>query len=212
MPPPAKTTDAYAERTIAAYRAAAKRAIANWGRSRRPSRFLREFAAILPRRARVLDYGCGIGTELAWLQAQGFQAEGIDGALEFVLEARRRNPGLPIRHARFETVPLAPAAYDGIWCQAALIHVPTSVLHQQLAKLQRALMPGGLLGITLAWGRHKGLAQRDWIPGRYIAAYTKVEALAFFRDWHIHAAHVTSHDGRQGRWIQLLATSASDTV
>ncbi len=197
---------AYADRTIAAYRVHAAKAARNWSRMRVPSRFLRRFAAALPPGGRVLDYGCGIGVEMAWLRKQGFLVEGVEGALEFVLAARKRCPGAEVLHARFESVPLSPGRCDGVWCNAALIHVPPKELSRQLGKLSRALKPGGLLGLTLAWGRAKGFIRQDWIPGRYIAAYSRREAATLFRGWGIPMLKVTAGDGRQGRWIQILAS------
>ncbi len=220
-----RTAEAYADRTIAAYRVHAEKAIREWSRQRKPSRFLKRFAAALaashPRRGtssaartvpprspaggRVLDYGCGTGEEMAWLCAQGFQVEGVEGTLEFVLAARRRCPGARILHARFETVPLSPGGYDGIWCNAALIHVPPSELARQIKKLKAALRPGGRLGLTLAWGRAKRFLRRDWIPGRYLAAYTQGEADSLLKGWEVHRRETVSGDGRGGRWIQILA-------
>ena len=196
---------AYADRTIAAYRSGARKAIQNWRRRWKPSRFLREFTRSLPRGGAVLDYGCGIGTDMAWLSRQGFKVEGIDGSLEFVLEARRRCPDLRVAHGRFETTVLRAGQFDGIWCNAALIHVPPAVFQDQLKKLFAALKPNGILGLTLAWGRAKRFTSRDWIPGRYMAGYTKEEAIGFFRHRRLRKAHVVSGDGRQGRWIQVLA-------
>ena len=196
----------YDDPTLAAYRRHAEIAIANWRRFRRPSTWLRRFVQSLPRGARVLDYGCGIGTDLAWMRRQGLRVEGLDGTPAFVREARRRCPGVRITCARFATAPLRPAHYDGIWCNASLIHLPPERLPGQIRRLRAALKPGGLLGVTLAWGGAKGLTRHDWIAGRYLAAYVKAEALAFFRDWTVQACRVVAHDGRQGRWIQLLAT------
>ena len=153
----------------------------------------------------MLDYGCGTGEEMAWLRKQGFQAEGVDGTLEFFLAARRRCPGAQIQHARFETVSLPKNRYDGVWCNAALIHVPSSEQVRQLEKLKSALRPGGLLGLTLAWGRGERFLRGDWIPGRYFAAITKPEAETLLRGWEIRWFKTVSGDGRRGRWIQILA-------
>lgn len=197
----------YAERTIAAYRVHAEKAAGNWGRKKwKPSKFLRRFAAALPAGGRVLDYGCGTGVEMAWLKEQGFQVEGIDGTLEFVLEARARCPGAQVVHGRFETARLEAGRYDGIWCNAALIHVPPLEAVRQLEKLKAALRPGGLLGLTLAWGRIRGFLRRDWIPGRYLAAYSKLEAGELMKGWKVRWSGVVARDGRAGRWIQFLAS------
>ncbi len=196
---------AYADRTIAAYRVRAGEAARNWSRIRVPSPFLREFAGLLPPGGRVLDYGCGTGAELAWLARRGFRADGVDGTLEFVLRVRRLRPGLKALHARFEAVPLGGEEYDGVWCNAALIHVPPEELAGQLEKLRRALRPGGWLALTLAWGRKKGFLRRDWIPGRYMACYSLAEARAFLKGWEARSVKVVSKGERRGRWIQLLA-------
>lgn len=159
----------------------------------------------------MLDYGCGVGTDLAWLRSRGFRVEGLDGTEAFVDTARRRNPGARIRCERFDTARLPKAGFDGIWCNAALIHVPPAQLPHQLGLLRHALAPGGWLALSLAWGRvHAYTADNDWIPGRYIAGYAKAEACEFMRGWQIEECRVVSHDGRQGRWIQLLAKTRDE--
>lgn len=199
---------AYAKATVAAYRQHARQAIANWSRYQ-PSAWLRQFVLRLPPSGRVLDYGCGIGMDAAWMRRHGLQVEGIDGTPAFVQEARRRCPGAPITCALFERVQLPPETYDGVWCQAALIHVPPEVLALQLRKLQEALKPAGCLALSLAWGRRKAIVMDDWIPGRYIASYSKTEAQRFFRQgWTLRACQVTGAGSRQGRWIHLLAERA----
>jgi SAM-dependent methyltransferase len=157
----------------------------------------------------VLDYGCGIGTDMAWMRRQGFSVEGLDGNPIFVKEARRRMPGVLVRCERFESARLAPRRYVGIWCNAALMHVPPQVLARQLKKLRRALAPFGWLGLTMAWGTRQGFVENDWIPGRYIAGYIKPQALQLFRDWRVRELRVTARDKRRGRWIQVLVSPAS---
>jgi len=154
----------------------------------------------------VLDYGCGIGADMAWMQRHRVRVEGIDGTLEFVNEARRRCRAALIRFARFEKVEIPAGTYDGIWCNAALVHVPPKVLRQQLEKLRTGLKSDGLLGITLAWGRTKGFTHRDWIPGRYLASYTRSEVKSLLKRWTIREMKVVSADGRNGRWIQALVS------
>ena len=199
-----RSDPAYADRTIAAYRWKAQHAIANWGKTRKPSKFLQRFLESIPVGGVILDYGCGVGTDMAWMLGRGFRVEGIDGTLEFVDQARRRCPRAKIFFGRFERARLSLGRYDGIWCNAALIHVPPKNLVEQLEKLRSALKPGGILGMTLAWGSRRGFTQRDWIPGRYVAGYTRSQAARFFREWRVQEFSVSSKDGRKGRWVQIL--------
>ena len=203
------TSVRYADRTLSAYDRHAKRAIANWGRARTPSMLLQPFIRTLAPSSLVLDYGCGIGTDLAWMRRRGVRAEGLDGTLAFVLEARRRCPGVPVRHERFETVRLPAHAYDAIWCNAALLHVPPGELRRQLRMLRRALRPEGWLGVTLAWGRARTYTRRDWIPDRYCAGYSKAQGAALFSQWLVRELRVVSNTGRQGRWIWVMARATT---
>ncbi len=164
---------------------------------------------MLPRGARALDYGCGIGRELAWMHRQGCVVEGLDGAPEFVRAARRQCPGITVQLARFETARLARGRYDGIWCNAALMHVPPAELRRQLRRLRQALRPAGVLGLTLSWGRSHRAASDDWIPGRYIACYSKPEVAGMLRGWVVRELRVVSNVGRKGRWVQAIAVSSA---
>lgn len=177
-----------------------------------PSRMLRRFAEILPHGARVLDYGCGIGRELAWMRGQGFVVEGLDGTPEFVRAARRRCPDVKVRLARFETVRLPRGRYDGIWCNAALMHVPPTELRRQLRWLRQALRPAGVLGLTLSWGRSRQAASDDWIPGRYIVGYSRPEVASMLRGWTMRELRVVANVGRKGRWIQALAIPSAASL
>jgi len=191
---------------LAAYRYYAPRAIENWaGLRKKPSQCLQQFARVLPKGGVLFDYGCGIGTDLAWLKTKGFRVAGMDGTADFVEEARRRNPGVSIAHSRFDIFRLPAARYDGIWANATLMHIVPQAMDGQLKKLASALKPGGFLGVVLPWGRKKGIAQSDWIPGRYMACYTNPEAAGFFKGWNVNFLKTIANDHRSGRWIQILA-------
>ncbi len=198
-----------ADRTLAAYERHARRAITSWASWRRPSHFLQAFARRLPRGARILDYGCGIGTDLTWLHCRGFRVEGLDGTPAFVREARRRNPDVPVTLQRFAA--WAPSGvYDGIWANASLFHLPPGLLATELSKLRQALRLAGILGLSLAWGRRKNYLVNDWIPDRYCAGFTKPEVVRLLRGWTIDDLRVVAHDGREGRWIHVLASPAGN--
>ena len=205
----------WSNRTLTAYALHAPAAIASWSRAARPSPWLRKFASLCPDRGLVLDYGCGIGTDLLWLKAQGFEVAGMDGTPAFLKRAARRCPKANLHEVRFESVQLPDSSYDGIWCRASLLHVPPEELGRHLWMFRTALRPGGILGLTLAWGRGASFTDdSDWIPGRYVVAYQKAQVLAWFSrgGWELHGATVVSHDGRDGRWVQILASPAGVVV
>jgi SAM-dependent methyltransferase len=55
------------------------------------------------------------------------------------------------------------AAYDGVWASASLLHAPAAELTSDLARIHRALKPGGLFVASFKAGNGEG---RDMF-GRY---------------------------------------------
>lgn len=78
---------------------------------------------LLPRNARVLDAGCGMGRIAAALEEAGHDAYGVDLDAELLAQAGRTYPALPVAQVRLEDVSpdsLAaqefPTSYDLIVC------------------------------------------------------------------------------------------------
>ena len=72
---------------------------------------------------------------------------------------------------------MADAAFDGVWANACLLHVPRTALPGILAKVQRALRPGGVFYASYKAGEAEG---RDRF-GRFFnypdAAWLKAAAM-----------------------------------
>ncbi|PHP68065.1 SAM-dependent methyltransferase [Zhengella mangrovi] len=106
-------------------------------------RDLDRFCALLAPGARVLDLGCGAGHLALDMIRRGFDVSLIDGSAGLAREAEKRT-GRPVRVMRFEDLADA-AAYDGIWASASLLHVPGDALGNIMKRINRALVPGGVL-------------------------------------------------------------------
>lgn len=106
------------------------------------SRHLRGFLARLPAGARILELGCGGGRDSEAMIAAGFAVEPTDGTPAIAARAEARL-GRPVRVMRFDEL-AEEAAYDAVWANAALLHVPRPALPGILARVFRALRPGGL--------------------------------------------------------------------
>ncbi len=81
------------------------------------------FAARLPRVADVADLGCGPAVDGAQFAQAGHRVIGIDRSAGMLVYAARVLPGL-VMQADLRRLPLASQSTDGIWCCAALLHVP----------------------------------------------------------------------------------------
>lgn len=107
----------------------------------KPSR-LTLFLAALPAGAHVLDLGCGGGQDSEVMLEQGFEVTPLDGSAGLAKIAQARL-GRPVRVQLFEDLE-DQAVFDGVWANASLLHVPTAGLAQVLARVRRALKPGGV--------------------------------------------------------------------
>lgn len=111
---------------------------------------------------RILDFGCGPGRDLRTLCALGHLPTGLDGAEPFVAMARA-DSGCPALHQDFLALDLPAEAFDGIFANASLFHIPSRELPRVLRQLHAALRPGGVLFTS----NPRGDNQEGWSGARY---------------------------------------------
>ncbi|MCK8463918.1 class I SAM-dependent methyltransferase [Aliiroseovarius sp. S1339] len=129
---------------------------------------LRAFLGHLPANAHVLDLGCGPGLSSVEMQAAGHTVDAVDGSSAMVERARAN--GVTARQALFADID-AIDAYDGIWANFSLLHLPRAALEPTLVQLHTALRPGGLFHIGMKLGKGEG---RDRL-GRFYSYYQQDE-------------------------------------
>lgn len=108
------------------------------------------FTQHLPHGARVLDAGCGSGRDAKAFHEMGYQVDAFDASSAMV-ELARQHTGLPVKLMSFSEID-GKAQYDGIWCCASLLHVPSSELPAVMQKLADALKPGGVWYVSFKYG------------------------------------------------------------
>lgn len=175
------------------------------------SRGLPDFLKLLPPQARILELGCGGGRDARAMIAAGHQAEPTDGVPEIAAQAEALL-GIPVRVLRFEDLD-AQEAYDAVWANASLLHVPRPALPGVLARVRRALKPGGLHGASYKGG---GLEGRDR-HGRYFnypSAGDLLRSYALSGDWEILSCAEYlggGYEDAEGRtpWLAITARKPS---
>jgi SAM-dependent methyltransferase len=97
--------------------------------------------------ARVLDYGCGYGRQLAELTRLGYcDLTGVDASAAMVKRAREQLPGVPIDVCETYPAPHPKASFDAILLSAVLTCIVRDEEQRALiAELGRMLRPGGVL-------------------------------------------------------------------
>jgi SAM-dependent methyltransferase len=141
-----------------------------------PSRHLDPFLDRLKPGARVLEIGCGTGRDSARIAERGFDLDATDGVPAMVAKTNQRYD-LGARLMRFDELD-ADAHYDAVWAHACLLHCPTAELPSVLARIRRALKPGGLHYASYKLGTGEG---RDLL-GRLHNFPTATWLIAAYRD------------------------------
>jgi SAM-dependent methyltransferase len=142
-----------------------------------PHRRLTRFLALLPPRGIILELGCGAGAASAQMLAEGFDVCPTDGSPEMAAEASRRL-GRPVETLLFHDLDRT-GAYDGVWANACLLHIPRPELAQVLTLIWRALKPGGHFYASFKAGdgdgrdklnRYYNYPSPDWLRANYSSA------------------------------------------
>lgn len=110
----------------------------------------------------LLDLGCGPGRDLQTFTALGHRAVGLDATPEFVALAHAAS-GCPVWQQDFLDLRLPAGAFDGIFANASLFHVPSQELPRVLGDLHAALKPRGVLFSS----NPRGHGEEGWSGGRY---------------------------------------------
>jgi SAM-dependent methyltransferase len=172
----------------------------------------------------VLDAGCGPGRDARALAAHGLPVLGVDlsqGMLDEAMErTARRLPQGFIRYAIMDLrrLELPDRSCRGVWCSAALLHLPLKTAPRAVAELARVLRAGGPLLVALK--RREGETAEELRPyefgeissPRFFAYYTEAEARALLEGAGIEVLDVACvPDRRPGnpRWVTLLARKGS---
>jgi SAM-dependent methyltransferase len=174
-----------------------------------PSRDLATFLDRLPPGGRILELGCGNGRDSRAMLARGFEVDVTDGVAEIARQSEKQI-GHPVRVMRFDELN-AVEAYDGVWAQACLLHVPRQALPGVLLRIFPALKPGGIHAASFKAGDAEG---RDRL-GRYYNYPSAEELMAAYKQsakWRVLAAeHRVCPDylGQETSWLSLTMRRSS---
>jgi SAM-dependent methyltransferase len=143
------------------------------------SRYARmaRFLELLAPGAKILELGCGAGGDSAEMLARGFDVRATDGSPELADIAAKRL-GRPVETLLFGDLNEVEA-YDAVWANACLLHVPRDQLADVLALIWRALKPSGFFYASYKAGdvdgrdtlnRYYNYPSPDWLRATYANA------------------------------------------
>ncbi|MBI9052138.1 MAG: class I SAM-dependent methyltransferase [Anaerolineaceae bacterium] len=135
----------------------------------------KHFIQQLPPQTTLLDLGCGPGRDLSWFTQQGIDAIGADLSYGMLKEAQQAGISnlcqMEMRH-----LPFADHSFSGVWCNAALIHIPKGDIPTTLAEIRRVLLPGGRFCVSIQQGSGEKIERHSLLGNRrFLARYALEE-------------------------------------
>ena len=165
---------------------------------------LTKFLGLLQPGAAILELGCGAGADSAEMIARGYDVTPTDGSPELA-DIASRKLGRPVRTLLFHDID-AIAAFDGVWANACLLHVPRDQLAHVLALIHRALKPGGAFYASYKAGesggrdtldRYYNYPTEDWLRATYAQA-------GAWGDLSIETGEVKAFDDAMAKMLFVL--------
>jgi len=106
------------------------------------------------------DIGCGSGREVAWLNTNGFPANGFDGSEGLLAQARSRYPNLSFAWAELPILRgIAANSYDNVLCETVIMHLGRARIAPSVRRMLDIVKPGGVF--YLSWRVTEDADQRD---------------------------------------------------
>jgi ubiquinone/menaquinone biosynthesis C-methylase UbiE len=157
--------------------------------------------------ARILDLGCGPGRDTSWFQTHGVTVIGADLSAGMLDQARRQVDG-PLLQMNMQEPGFCDGSFQGVWCNAALLHIPKCDTPRVLAQIRRVLVSGGRLFLSVQLGTGEGWEK--WPYGsveRWFARYNQEEMAGLIVDSGFMLETTTSSPAGLRRWLQFFAMS-----
>ena len=129
------------------------------------------FEKHLKENALILDVGFCSGRDMVYFQKQGYQVEGID--LEDAFIQHGLELGLNVKKMNVLNF-VSDKVYDGIWCNASLLHLKKNKIKIALTNLLKYLKPNGVIFASFKYGDFEGI--RD---GRYYTDLNENDIVLF---------------------------------
>lgn len=132
----------------------------------------------------VLDIGCGNGKDTEYFRQKSATVVGIDYSSGMLVEARKRITEGILCQMDMRYLGFSDCAFDGVWANGCIYHVPKMDLVQVLGEVMRVLQPLGIFSFNFKLGTGEKLEEkpRSLQRGtRFFAYYSINEMKKFLR-------------------------------
>ncbi|MDP2720837.1 MAG: class I SAM-dependent methyltransferase [bacterium] len=114
---------------------------------------IKKFISVLPKRAKVLDFGCGSGKDVSIFTQTGMEVIGVDASREMIKQALLRHPGVNLMLMDGRNLQFSDKFFDGVWSWSVLTHFDLRDKVKTLKEICRVLKKDGIFTQMVWRGR-----------------------------------------------------------
>jgi ubiquinone/menaquinone biosynthesis C-methylase UbiE len=114
--------------------------------------YIDNFVVLLPKNSRVLDAGCGDGSDTKYLIRNGFRVESVDASRGMLSIAKKSLPGHKFCLKDMRKLKYKSGSFDGIVAAFSLIHLKKNEASLMVRKFRGFLKKDGVIYIALQEG------------------------------------------------------------
>jgi len=127
-----------------------------------------KFLLLLPKKAKILDIGCGPGGFVKYAIEKGFDARGIDLSENMISIAKQRVPSAQFSIMDMEKMTFPDNSFDAIFCTYTVIHTPASKIKAVLSEFNRVLKQKGIMYLVVFKGQGESYIDEPLMKGQKI--------------------------------------------
>lgn len=169
------------------------------------------FLSLLPKESTILDVGCGGGIKTRYIAEKGYNVMGIDFSDKMIEIAKRENPGVEFAVVDMYDIDTLEKTFDGIFVQAALLHIPKARVMEVLNKMKDRLNPNGLLYIAVKGIRDDGIEEDiktendyGYDYQRFFSYFSLDELKGYFNTLDLEIVWEGNRGSNATNWIQII--------
>lgn len=170
-----------------------------------------KFVSFLKAGDKILDAGCGGGTNSKFLIERGLEVVGIDFSKEMIKIAKREVPDGKFLVMDMRDVRELNEKFDAIFMQAVLLHVPKKEVKRTLEVLRDILKSHGYLYLAVKETKPHRPEEEIRIEDDYGYKYERFfsyfnldEIRNYMADLSLEVCYENVTSSGKSRWIQLI--------
>lgn len=170
-----------------------------------------EFLKNLSLGSSLLDLGCGSGYKTKYMKDKGYEIEGFDFSEGMINKSKEKFPDINFEVFDIYDLDNLNKTYDGIFCQAVLLHIPKKDIIFILEKIKSRMKNDGILYVAIKGMKESGIEEEivkendyGYDYERFFSYYSLQELRNYFKELKMDILYEDIIDNGRSNWVNII--------